>query len=165
MLGMRARQMRPFRAPLVMDQLTCTRFFFLIYGPKSLTVEQVFLWVLEPPNTLKALAWTSALGTDCDLQRRLRKSTSVRCLSLPLSLSLSFSCCLSLSLSLFLSLCLSVSVSLPLPHPHPLPLLLPLLRLIIIILLITIILIIIIIIISCFQFSLNFDDFHNFTSN
>ena len=28
MLGVRARQRRPFRAPLVMDQLTCTRFFF-----------------------------------------------------------------------------------------------------------------------------------------
>ena len=48
MPGVRARQRRLFRAPVVMDQLTCTRFFFfLIYGPQSRTVEQVFLWVLE----------------------------------------------------------------------------------------------------------------------
>ena len=100
MLGVRARQMRSFRAPPVMDQLTCTGFFFLIYGPKSLTVEQVFLWVLEPASALKALAWTSAQATDCDLQSRFRKSISVWCLSPSVSPSLS----LVVSLLLFLSL-------------------------------------------------------------
>ena len=53
-LGVRSRQKRPFRAPPVMDQLACTR-FFLICGP-SLTVEQFFWWVLEPASALKALA-------------------------------------------------------------------------------------------------------------
>ena len=48
MLGVRTRQRRPFRAPPVMDQLTCTRFFLVSFrpvfkhGPKSLTVEQIF---------------------------------------------------------------------------------------------------------------------------
>ena len=85
----------------------------------------LFLWV----SALEALAWTSALATDCDHESRLRKSMSVCCLSLPpflsLSLFLSFSVPL---LSLFLSLCVSLSPSLspshhPLPHPplHPHP--------------------------------------------
>ena len=48
MLSVRARQRRPFRAPPVMDQLTCTRFSGLVRpvlkrGPKSLTVGQVFV--------------------------------------------------------------------------------------------------------------------------
>ena len=87
--GVRARQRRPFRAPPVMDQLKCTRLFFLIHGPKSLTVERVFFCgVLKPASALKAPAWTSAQATDCDLQSRLRKSTNVWCLSLSLCLPL-----------------------------------------------------------------------------
>ena len=74
MLGVRAlaRQRRPFRAPLVMDQLTLTRFFRLVgpvlkHGPKSPTVGQVFIAAAEAASALKAPAWTAAQATDHDL--------------------------------------------------------------------------------------------------
>ena len=87
-------------------------FFFLVsfrpvlkHGPKSVTVEQVFFVGAKPASALKALAWTSAQATDCDLKSRLRNSISVWCLS-PFSLSLFF------LFSLFFSLFLRLSVSL-----------------------------------------------------
>ena len=72
------------------DQLTCTRFFFFFsnHGPKSITVEQVFLWVLNLQAPRKRL-----LGRlhrqPIVVQSRLRKSISVWCLSLFFRLSLS----------------------------------------------------------------------------
>ena len=101
MLGVRARHKRPFSSTACDGPAHVHAFCsglvrpVLKHGPKSLTVGQVFLWVLEP----------AAQATDFDLESRMRKSISVWCLSLPL--------CLSLCFFLFVPfLSLSVSVSL-----------------------------------------------------
>ena len=76
------------------DQLTCTRFFFfsglvrlvLKHGPKSLTVEQVFVWVLNLQASLSAglrneslwcLPGDGWLQLWCSL--RMRCTSGVRC--------------------------------------------------------------------------------------
>ena len=98
MLGVRARRRRPFPAPLVMDQLTCTFFFFsglvrpvFKHGTKSPTVGQVYVVDAEPASAWKAPVGTSAPETNFDLESGSRMSVSCPPLSLSLSLCLSIS--------------------------------------------------------------------------
>ena len=79
MLGVRARQRRSFRAPLVMCQLACTHFFWsrstrLETRTKEFNRSAKFFVGAEPASALKALAWTSAQAIDCDLKSRSRKA-------------------------------------------------------------------------------------------
>ena len=90
MIGVRARQREAFRALPAMDQLTCTRFFWSRSTRLETRTKGSNRWAsycvgAKPGSALKALAWTSAQATDCDLKSRSRKSISVWDLSLSLS--------------------------------------------------------------------------------
>ena len=92
-----------FRALAVMDQLTCKCFFLVSVDPSRNTDKRVRQWSkfsvgAELVSALKALAWSWARATDCDLQSGSRKSISVCGLSVSLSLSFSPSLCLPVSL-------------------------------------------------------------------
>ena len=110
MLGVRARQRRPFRAPPVMDQRTCTFFFWSRSTSLETRTRESNRWAscffegAKPAGALKAPAWTSAQATGCDLESGSRKSISV--------LGSMSVFCLSVSPLFFLPSLLSVSLSL-----------------------------------------------------